>query len=171
MMQQTVDATISGLRSAVNAKSEAELARLLGIDQSTISSWRSRGRVPQRFVKMLETIDKGAAAEPPQVWGELQDRATSVSLVRFTLLRQELARSRDIDSALSVFLDLKPFWLVLHRVVHELRMKMEALKVDLATAQALLMQEDLRDPEATAARVQRQLSEDLNNNPWLSSWK
>ncbi|WP_132695442.1 hypothetical protein [Rhodovulum steppense] len=145
-----MDATIAGLRAAANAKNEAELARMPGIDQSTISSWRSRGRVPQCFVKMLEAGDKGPGSATPQVWGELQDRAASVALVRFTLLRQELARSHDVDRALAVFLDMRPFRPVLHRAVHELRLKMEALPVDLAAAQALIMQEDLRAPDATA---------------------
>ena len=54
-MHSSVDATIAGLRGAVSAGTDAELARMLGVDQSTISSWRSRGRVPERFVKMLDT--------------------------------------------------------------------------------------------------------------------
>ena len=48
---------------------------------------------------------------------------------------------------------------------------MEALRVDLKTAQALIMQEDLRDPEATTRRVERQLEEDIDDNPWLAGYK
>lgn len=164
-MQNSVDATIAGLRGAVSAGTDAELARMLGVDQSTISSWRSRGRVPERFVKMLDTGKKTGLDEVPQVWGELQERAQTLALIRFTLIRNEVAQSGDVDRALGVFLDLKPFWLVLHRSVHELRIKMETLRVDLKTAQALLMQEDLRDPKTTTRRVERQLEEDIADNP------
>ena len=80
-------------------------------------------------------------------------------------------QSGDVDRALGVFLDLKPFWLVLHRSIHELRIKMEALRVDLKTAQALVMQDDLRDPGATTQRVEQQLEEDIADNPWLAGYK
>lgn len=170
-MQDAVEATIASLRDVVSAKNNAELARKLGIDQSTISSWRARGRVPARFVKLIENPEIGVLGEPPQVWGELQDRAQAVALMRFTLLRSALASSGDVDRALGAFLDLKPFWLVLHRAVHELRLKMEASGVDLATAQALMMQEDLRDPDTTTRRVEAQLAEDLADNPQLENWK
>jgi hypothetical protein len=170
-MESQVDLTIASLRTSVSAKSDADLARKLGVDQSTISAWRSRGRVPNRFLQLLDDRSKGAASKPPQVWGELQDRAQAVTLLRFTLLRQGVAQSRDIDRALPLFRDLKPFWLMMHRAVHELRMKMEALHVDLATAQALLMQDDLRDPSACVDRLDAQLVEDLSDNPWLSDWK
>lgn len=170
-MHSSVDATIAGLRGAVSAGTDAELARMLGVDQSTISSWRSRGRVPERFVKMLDTGKKAGSSEAPQVWGELQERAQTIALIRFTLIRSKVAQSGDVDRALGVFLDLKPFWLVLHRSIHELRIKMEALRVDLKTAQALVMQDDLRDPEATTQRVEQQLEEDIADNPWLAGYK
>ena len=42
---------------------------------------------------------------------------------------------------------------------------MDALSVDLVTAQALLMQEDMRDPEATKRRIADQVEEDFRDNP------
>ena len=120
---------------------------------------------------MLDTGKKAGSTEAPQVWGELQERAQCLALIRFTLIRHNVAQSGDVDRALGVFLDLKPFWLELHRSIHELRIKMKTLRVDLKTAQALLMQEDLRDPEATALRVEQQLEEDIADNPWLAGYK
>lgn len=168
-MLPQIEATLAELRSVVGAKNDAELARRLKIDQSTISSWKARGRVPQKFTKLLEESE--AKPQPPEVWPELQDRATAVALVRFILLRSELARSRDVDQAIATLRDLKPFWLAMHRAVHDLRAKMEALGTDLGTAEALLFQEDLRDPDATAERVRAQLAEDLSDNPWLGDYK
>ena len=166
-MQGNVDVTIANLRTVVKAKSNADLARKLGVDQSTISSWRARGRVPDQFLEFL----KDPASQKSQVWQELTECATAVALVRYTLLRHDVAKSRDIDRGMSVFLTLKPWWLVMHRAAHELRLKMDALGTDLKTAQALIMQDDLRDPDATARRVEQHLAEDLADSPHLENYK
>lgn len=159
--------TINDLKAVVGAKNDAELARRLEIDQSTISSWRSRGRVPARFTKLLE-------AEPVpshDVWPELHDRGTAVALARYTILRNEVAMSGNVDLALTAFLDVKPFWIVMHRAVHDLRTKMDILKIDLQAAAALVLQEDLRSPKDTAKRVAAMLVEDMADNPQLRGWK
>ncbi|MFN3721890.1 MAG: helix-turn-helix domain-containing protein [Paracoccaceae bacterium] len=167
----TVEALITNLRSVVGAKNDAELARQLDIDQSTISSWRARGRVPVRFTKILDTPNVGAKPDPDHAWPEMQERATAVALARFVMLRRHEFEGPATDLTLARFLDIKPFWLLMNRAVLELRTKIDALKIDLATAAALVLQEDLRDPDATIKRVTQQLSEDLADNPWLKEWK
>jgi hypothetical protein len=171
-MQQSVDATIQSLRGAVSAKSDAELARTLGIDQSTISSWRARGSVPQKFVKLVRSAGSSAASgaidwSTLKAWPELQERSRSIGLLRFTLLRSELARSGDVDRAMGVFMDQKPFWLVMYRAAHDLGVKMHALELEMKTAQALILQDDLRDPDETARRVAKHLAEDIVDNPGM----
>lgn len=169
-MLNQVDVTLEGLRRAVSARNDADLARKLGIDQSTISSWKARGRVPDRFTKLLADEDGRGSTEPPQVSGEMTNRATSIALGRYTILLGDVAKSGDIDRAMTAYLDLRPFWLVLNRAVHELRVKIETLHIDPSAAQALILQEDFRDPAATAAKVKQQLREDLEDNPWLADW-
>lgn len=163
---QTVDSVIQSLRAVVGAKNDAELARQLKIDQSTISSWRARGRVPERFATLLEAKPSPSA----DVWPELNDRGTAVALARYVILRQHVATQGDTELAFSAFAEVKPFWLVMHRAVHDLQAKMKALNVELSTAAALILQEDLRDPKATEERVAAQLAEDLRDNPWLKDW-
>lgn len=165
-MQGNVDATIANLRTVVKAKSNADLARKLGVDQSTISSWRARGRVPEEFVEFL----KDPASQKSRVWQELTDCTTAVALLRYTLLRQDVAKSRDIDHGMSTFLTLKPWWLIMHRAAHELRLRMDALGIDLKTSQALIMQDDLRDPDATARRIEQHLAEDLKDSQLLENY-
>lgn len=170
-MQNSIDATIAELRSASGVSSNAELARRLGIEQSTISAWRARGRVPERYVNLLQKPTSENAAKPPQIRGEIEGFGQALALARFTLLRSEIAFSKDVDRAISVFRDLKPFWVMMNRAIHELRLKMETLSVDLVTAQALLIQEDMRDPDAALLRIADQLAEDFRDNPNLQNWK
>lgn len=170
-MDASVDNTIAGLRRVVSADSDAELARKLGVDKSTVSGWRARGRVPARFTSMLEAPSEGTLLDLRNISGELQERAYPIGNLRFVLLRQDIARSGDIDRALPLLRDMLPYWLVLHRAVHDLLKRVEMLQVDLETAQALLLQEDLRDPDATALRVERDLQEDMTDNPTLRSYK
>jgi len=166
-----VDATIGDLRRAVHAQNDADLARKLGIDKSAISGWRARGNVPRRFLKMLNAPEPGSPVEAMQVGGEVQNCAQRIALVRFVLLRETLATSQDVDQSMRVFSELRPWWLVMFRAVQDLLAKVEALRIDLGTAQALLMQEDLRDVQATARRVEAQLAEDLADNPASSRFE
>lgn len=162
-----VSATISALRAVVGAKNDAELARRLKLDQSTISTWKARGRVPKRFLKLIEASGVEGPVPSHEVWPALHDRATAVALVRYVMLRKSLATSGSPDKALAAFLDVRPFWLIMNRCVIELRGKMELLAVDLPAAAALLIQEDLRDPDATAERIAAQIEEDFSDNPHL----
>lgn len=166
-MQQSVGTTIAGLRGIVGAANDAELAQKLGLDKSTVSGWRARGRVPPRYTKLLE------AEQIPSidVWPELHDRGTAVALARYTILNNQIAMSGDADKALRTFLEVKPFWIVMHRAFTDIRAKMDALNIDIQSAAALLLQEDLRNPEETAKRVGAMLAEDLADNPHLAGWK
>jgi hypothetical protein len=90
-MNGQVDSTIADLRRAVNATNDSDLARTLGIDKGTISGWRARGSVPQKFVKLSRSNASGAAIGPIdwttlEAWPELQERSRAIGLLRFTLL-------------------------------------------------------------------------------------
>lgn len=166
-MKGSVDTAIADLRRFVGAQNDAELARQLELDKSALTAWRSRGRVPERYQDFLEKMRNGEPFQEFAVWPELQSAGHRIALIRFTLLRHDEARSGNVDQAMQVFKSLKPFWLIMYRSVHDVRMKMLAVGAELKTAQALVMQQDLRDPEATAARVAAQLAEDLRDNPTL----
>ncbi len=160
-----VDSTIAGLRRAVKATSDSDLARTLGSDKSTISGWRARGSVPQKFMKLLRSTGSIAASGPIdwstlEGWPELQERSRAIGLLRFTFLRSEVAGSGDVDRAMGIFMGEEAFWLLMYRAAHDLSVKIQALGVEMKTAQALILQDDLRDPDATALRVAKHLAED-----------
>jgi len=64
--------------------------------------------------------------------------------------------------------DTKAFRLANYRAHFELHEKQKALGINQDAALALLMHDDLRDPDATAERVQRDLDEALRDSPGLS---
>ena len=45
---------IAALKNALGARTELELAAMLGLSRSTISTWKKRGGVPARYLAMLE---------------------------------------------------------------------------------------------------------------------
>lgn len=169
-MQGTVETTIQQLRDTFSATSDSDLAKKLRIDKSTVSSWRSRGRVPSRFVKLLDEQPPREQAQAPDHWNELQETALGLSQLRFTLMTKDIAVSGDVERAMITFMNTKNYWAVLYRAVHEIQEKQSALNVDHDTAAALLMQEDLREPEATGARVRADLEQDLKDSPHLENW-
>ena len=83
------------------------------------------------------------------------------------MLRLDIARSGDVDRAINVFFDQKTFWLLMGRAAHDLGMKMQPVGVKMKTAQALILQDDLRNPTATWQRVVRHLAEVIADNPNL----
>lgn len=166
-MEATVDSVIASLRQVVGVRTDADLARQLDLDKSALAAWRARGRVPPRYQRFLEEMQRGSISKDLSVWPDLHSAAHRIALVRITLIRYDVACSGNVDQAMSVFQSLHPFWLIMHRAAHDIRIKMTALGADIRTAQALVMQEDLRDHIATASRVSAALSEDLADNPTL----
>lgn len=50
---QDVEEVIRKLIEKFGASNESHLAEMIGVHRSTISAWRSRGRVPDRYVSLL----------------------------------------------------------------------------------------------------------------------
>ncbi len=84
------------------------------------------------------------------------------------LLRHDLAASGEVNRSLPAFRQMLPFWLILHRAVHDMLSTVKSLQIDLDAAQVLILQDDLLHPERTKVRVARQLEEDLRDNPLLT---
>lgn len=166
-MEAAVDLLIAELRQVVGARTDAELARQLQLDKSALAAWRARGRVPPRYHQFLDEMRSGSFVNDLSIWPDLQSAAHRIALVRFTLIRKDIACSGDVNKAMSVFQSLQPFWQIMHRAVHDIMVKMKVLGVDVKTAQALVMQEDLHDHVATSARVTAALQEDMEDKPTL----
>ena len=58
----------------------------------------------------------------------------------------------------------------MNRAGIEIRNRMRGLGIDPETAQALILQDDLRNPASTATRVMAELATDLADNPKITNW-
>lgn len=173
-MEASVDQTIGKLRDLFGAETDSELAKQLHLDKSTVSSWRSRGRVPERFTKLLtaEPSDLFPWDEPLEVLRELQPVAMPIALFRYSLLLNDPESGLADNEAMLAFLtNLLPFNSVIFRAAVDLRKRQKAVGVKPEVAQLLVLQDDIRDRQATLTRTREQLREDVEHNPGLVSGK
>lgn len=103
MGSDDVDGTIAALREHFGVKTDADLARKLRVDKSTVYSWRSRGSVPARFARILKGESADFHLTPPLHWGEHEEAAFEVALFRFCRLYNGSKRLIDYRSALELF--------------------------------------------------------------------
>ena len=68
---------------------------------------------------------------------------------------------------MKTFIDQNPFWLLMYRAAPDLGVEMQARDMEMKTAQALILQDDLRNPDATARCVAKHLAEDIAENPGI----
>lgn len=158
-MEPTVEEVISALRAHFEVDSDAELARKLMINKSTVSSWRARGSVPQRFRGILSGEPHQFMHSPPLQWGEDEQAAFSLALFRFSRLvaaKVELEKYRD---ALTLFggRAFPAFWIMMSAAQKDLAERRG--NHTLSTLLALLIHDDLADDDASLTRDSERLAQ------------
>jgi hypothetical protein len=156
-MDEDVEARIAALRAHLGAQHDADLAAKLGIGKSTISSWRSRGRIPERFLRVLDGESHEPIATPPRGWGDHERAAFDLALFRFTLLFGPLAREGHCRDAMVVFSNTSIFWLMMHHARKDLVERMEAAGHQLQVAFAVILYEEREAPSETAKALRERL--------------
>ena len=94
-----------------------------------------------------------------------------IALARYVILMGPQIEPSNIDNAMSLLLDMRNFWLIMYHAAEDVRSEVSVLRVEPETAQALVLQDDLRNPSATFARIKATLMEDIRDNTWLADWK
>jgi len=156
-MDEDVQARIAALPAPLGAQHDAELAARLGIGESTISSWRSRGRIPDRVLRVLEGESHEPIATPPRGGGEHERAAFDPARFRFTLLFGPLAREGHYRDAMVVVSNTSIFWLMMHRARKDLVERMETAGHQLQAAFAVILHEEREAPSETAKALREQL--------------
>lgn len=87
-MDVTIEENLARLRKIFGAANDAELARALKLGQSTISTWKSRGRIPDRVLSILDGESPLALGTSPMNWGPHENAALGLALVRLCRFMQ-----------------------------------------------------------------------------------
>lgn len=138
-MPESPGQTIDHLRAFMDVVSDPELARKLRIDKSTISSWRSRGSVPNRYRQILSGSDPHAYEMPPAGWGEHEVFAFRLALFRYCRARSLITASDEYPTILRVFSYEMGFFRIMAQSQRDLAAKKVAADVTFSTALALVL--------------------------------
>jgi len=138
--------------SHLGAETDVDLARKLAIDKSTVSSWRSRDNLPDRYLRILHGEDKQTVATPPLKWGQYEDYAFRLALFRYAKARGEAAQSADFKTVWTTFTHIGGFWKLMHESQKDLAQCLEEQTSVMDTAFAIVLHEDL---EAGASATDR----------------
>jgi hypothetical protein len=143
---------IADLKERVGASTDAELARLLSLDKRTVSAWRSRKSVPERFVKLLSGNGKPTEMAPAVNFSALDQQAFNLALFRFTRIKADLALAGDYRRAWDEFRSSGPFWALMIGARRDISEAMKDRADHPATALALLLHDDIEDAERSMER-------------------
>lgn len=84
-----IEGILEQLKLKLDASTDSELARKLGVDRRTVSGWRTRGKVPKRNLGIIDGASKNAYSAPPEIRGEHEKVAFRLALLRFGNFYQE----------------------------------------------------------------------------------
>lgn len=138
-----VDETISALKLRLNAESDSDLARRLGLDKRTISAWRSRGSVPQRYREIAQGEHPAPIWTPPVKWGTYEELAFRLALFRFVRVRAEAVQHATVGTMYSLFGGAGAFWMLMHHAQNDIARVAAERDIEEDFAFALVIDEDI----------------------------
>lgn len=146
------EATIEALKVKMNAATDVDLARKLAVDKRTVSAWRARGSVPDRYTAILTGDSHQTIMTPPLKWGPYEECAFRLALFRFTRVKAAAAISNDFRAIFDAFAHLRGFWLLMIRSQRDIAAVMEDRTDSVDTAMALVMHDDIAAGDAAIER-------------------
>lgn len=151
-MTEDVQQSIDRLKAALLATTDADLARKLRVDRSTIASWKARGKVPDRFSMIEHFGQNHASGIAPAIW-DLRDKLCfSIALFRFCRTHSETIMSDDFRKIHDFFF-FSDFWNLVAQAEDDMRTMQENRGYSEQTAFSMLVYEDLQDLERMKDRV------------------
>ena len=153
------ESILEQLKLKLDASTDSELARKLGVDRRTVSGWRTRGSVPKRYLGIIDGASKNAYSAPPDVWGEYEQVAFRLALLRFGNFYQKQFADFDYRSLLADFpMCASGFWLLMSKAQKDLAKVMDEGGRNLELAFAMLAHDDLSDVSASVKRDKASLA-------------
>lgn len=139
-MPNSVEETLEALKKKMRAASDAELARKLRVDKSTISSWKARGKVPDRYIGILNGDSHQFILTTPPKWSTIEAKAFGLALYLHSVIAETIADA-DYRPTLALFSQQGFFWMLMNNCLHELVNHMEETGQDAHTAFAVVLHE------------------------------
>ena len=143
---------IDALKQRMKAGTDADLARKLAVDKRTVSAWRARGAVPDRYLSIIAGADHQTVNTPPLRWGPYEDYAFRLALFRFARVKATTAMNSDYSTLYRQFAHPGGFWRLMHKCQQDLATAMEERTEVLDTAYALVLHDDV---SAGATAIER----------------
>lgn len=150
---------IEALKMRLGASTDVELARKLAVDKSTVSSWRSRGSLPKRYMGIVTGEEEAqAVSTPPLHWGTHEEYAFKLALFRLAKVLGGDATSGDYGRAWRAFRHTGGFWKLMLTSQRDLAQALDNEVSAIETALAVIMHHDIEAGEAATLRDAKVLS-------------
>lgn len=81
-MEDDVSAVVARLKQRFHAATDQELAEKLSLGRSTVTSWRRRGSVPERYARLADGEVVTPFGLPWTYWTDEENAALSLALLR-----------------------------------------------------------------------------------------
>ena len=153
-----VERIVDRLKEHFRAEKDTDLARILGVDKRTVSSWRARGSVPRRYVELLEGRNHQTILTPPMWWGEYEEQAFNLAVFRIVRLLSGVTRTGGYGSQFDAFRKVFPaFWPFMRDAQVDIASRHDARDMPVQTAFALVIHDDIEAGDAALDRDKERL--------------
>lgn len=151
--EDQVEENLAKLKVLLGAETDSDLARLLSLDRRTVSGWRARKSIPERYLAMLH--DHAASQTPAfgMNLSEVDRAALSLALFRHARARADAATSEDFGKTWRAFWNLGAFFEMFMLARRDIARELQAgASVDRALTHTML--QDVEQAEETTGRDQ-----------------
>ncbi|TDL88039.1 hypothetical protein [Meridianimarinicoccus aquatilis] len=164
-MDMDADQIVDALKGHFNVDSDIELARALKIDKRTVSAWRSRKRVPQRFIGMLTGQSSHPHAVGPVYWHNQEKAAFCLALFRYARAYTSEFNEKGFNEALKVLDHANDdFWALMRRAQSDIG-KLEGGN-STSAALSMLIHDDIENSAAINEQSHRIMRENRPSITW-----
>ncbi len=159
-MSSEVDSTIERLRQRLGAENDVELSRKLRVAKSTISSWRARGTVPERYQKILDGDSHQMVLVPMNNWSHEEILAFNLALFRFNRATADLLAKGNYRECINLFRQGRTLMLFLaNDGQKEMSSLVDEHNYGVETAFSILLHDDFEGGEEAIKRTRTRLKE------------
>ena len=142
---------ISALKVRFAVNSDSDLAKALGVDKSTVSSWKARNKVPFKYRNILVGAANAGFISPPVRWGDRESAAFSIALFRFCAAVKDVVEDGSIEPVTEWFTSNGvPFWAVFAVALEDVDDKMQAVGRSADEARMIILANEAQHSERAA---------------------